>query len=104
MRADATFAAWIFFALSHAPACSPNTIPNNPSRATIGGAGLFTRMTPYKTPTSRPTVTPADFGVSFMTIAPIEAEHLLGFRLSGRYPAIRIHGILEGNDLDRRRF
>jgi hypothetical protein len=43
------------FVISCPPACSPNTMPNSPSRATIGGAGLFTRMTPYTTPTSRPT-------------------------------------------------
>ena len=55
MCTEAAFAAWIFFAESHPPACSPNTIPNNPSRATIGRAGLFTRMTPYTTPTIRPT-------------------------------------------------
>ena len=40
------FLAWMFFVRSRAPVCSPNTIPNSPSRATIGGAGLFTRMTP----------------------------------------------------------
>src|SRR5580704_2149612 len=40
---------------SHVPPCSPNTIPNSPTRAMMGGAGLFTRMTPYRIPTSVPT-------------------------------------------------
>jgi len=44
-----------YFVRSLTAACSPKTIPNNPSRATMGGAGLFTRMSPYATPTSRPT-------------------------------------------------
>lgn len=39
---------------SHPPACSPKTIPNKPSRATIGGAGLFTRITHIQRPI-RPT-------------------------------------------------
>src|ERR1700741_3937579 len=44
-----------FFVCIHIPNCSPSTIPNRPSNATMGGAGLLTRMSPYKTPTPRPT-------------------------------------------------
>ena len=34
----------------------------------------------------------------------VEAQHLLGFRLSGSHPAVRVHGFRERNDLDRQWF
>jgi hypothetical protein len=37
------------FRLNPIPNCLPNTIPNRPSKATIGGAGLFTRWNLEKT-------------------------------------------------------
>jgi hypothetical protein len=37
------------FRLNPIPNCLPNTVPNRPSKATIGGAGLFTRWNLEKT-------------------------------------------------------
>src|SRR6202044_1853705 len=108
----------MFFVRSHAPACSPNTIPNSPSRATIGGAGLFNRITPYVKPTSRPTTNEMSSAFIFklpsvthtilqnflLSIRPVETEYLLRSRLSGSHPDIRVHGVFKRNDLNRRRF
>src|ERR1700751_948880 len=54
-QTDAARVRFTFFARIQPPNCSPSTIPRRPSKATMGGAGLFTRITPYKTPTNNPT-------------------------------------------------
>src|ERR1700756_2386591 len=56
----------------HIPNCSPSTIPNRPSNATMGGAGLLTRMIPYRTPTPRPTT--KDKNNTFISIPPPSPE------------------------------
>jgi tRNA(fMet)-specific endonuclease VapC len=47
-----------FLMSTQLPTCSPSTMPSSPSRAMIGGAGLFTLITPYSRPTKiRPQMT-----------------------------------------------
>src|SRR6476646_5205354 len=55
MQTDAACETSSFFVWTQIPNCSPITIPKRPSKATMGGAGLFTRIRPYKIPTPRPT-------------------------------------------------
>ena len=73
-----TFVAWIYFKRTHNSDCSPNTIPKNPTRATIGDAGLFTRMTPCAAPTSRQTNKMTFFKTVTYNAAPIAAN--VGFK------------------------
>jgi hypothetical protein len=41
------------------------TMPNNPTKAMMGGAGLFTRINPYRVPTARPTTN--DMSIAFIS-------------------------------------
>src|SRR5579871_1141418 len=43
---EAARAISIFFVVAQTPSCSPSTMPKRPSKAMIGGAGLFTRSRP----------------------------------------------------------
>src|SRR6266436_6339895 len=54
-QTDAACETSSFFVWTQIPNCSPITIPKRPSKATMGGAGLFTRIRPYKIPTPKPT-------------------------------------------------
>jgi hypothetical protein len=43
-------------------------------------------------------------GDPLFSIPSVEAEHMLGFRLSGSHAAVRVDSLVKWNDLNRRRF
>src|ERR1700733_8487335 len=74
-QTDAQFFSLTFLVRIQVPSCSPSTIPRRPSSATIGGAGLFTRITPYKMPTNKPTAN--EMSSTFISCSPVHFQAML---------------------------